>query len=99
MGESLVRFADSALARVHPERLVIGHPDLDRFVALQGGRRDDVLGRMAGGAQDHICVTLQLLNDLARLQVPDVDQMIFRIGHLPPVTEKLANMQSSSPTV
>ena len=63
--------------------LVVGHPDLDRFVVLQGGRRNDVLLRMAGGAQDHVGVALQLLNDLARLQIPDVDQVIFRAGHDP----------------
>ena len=52
--------------------LCVGPPQLDGLVVLQTGGGDDVLRGVTGGAQHHVRVARQLLNDLLRLQVPDV---------------------------
>ena len=47
-------------------------PQFDGLVVLERGGGDDVLGGVAGRAQDDVRVAEQLLHDLLRLQVPDV---------------------------
>ena len=63
--------------------LGVGSPQLYRLVTLQAGGGDDVLGGMTGGAEDHVGVARQLLDDLLGLQVPDVDQAVLTAGHDP----------------
>ena len=52
--------------------LGVGPPQLDGLVVLEAGGGDDVLGGVAGGAQHHVRVAGQLLDDLLGLQVPDI---------------------------
>ena len=48
-------------------------PQLDGLVVLERRRRDDVLCGVASRAQDDVGVALQLLHDLLRLEVPNVN--------------------------
>ena len=59
-----------------PLGLRVAPPQLDGLVVFKRGRRDDVLGRVARGAQDHVGVAGQLLDNLLGLQVPNVDLKI-----------------------
>ena len=54
-------------------RSAITPPQFDGLVVLERGGGDDVLGGVAGRAQDDVGVAQQLLHDLLRLQVPDVN--------------------------
>ena len=54
-------------------RLSVGPPQFDSLVILQTGGCNDVLGGVAGRAQHHVRVPGQLLHNLLRLQVPDVN--------------------------
>ena len=53
-------------------------PQLYGFVVLERGRGDNVLSGVAGRTENDVRVPLQLLHDLLRLQVPNVDLVIFR---------------------
>ena len=55
----------------------VAPPQLDGLVVLKRRRCDDVLGGVACSAQNYVRVTLQLLNNLFRLKVPDVDQVVL----------------------
>ena len=55
-----------------PRSSAVAPPQFDGFVVLERGGGDDVLGGVAGRAQDDVRVAEQLLHDLLRLQVPDV---------------------------
>jgi hypothetical protein len=63
--------------------LRIALPQLDGFVVFKGGRCDDILGWMAGGTKDGVGVSLQALDDLLRLEVPDVHHVVFAAGDDP----------------
>ena len=52
-------------------------PQFNGFVIFERRRRNDVLRRMARRAQDDVGVSVQLLDDLFRLEVPDVDQVVL----------------------
>ena len=56
-----------------PRSSAVAPPQFDGFVVLERGGGDDVLGGVAGRAQDDVGVAQQLLHDLLRLQVPDVN--------------------------
>lgn len=70
------KFARSVILRV-------ALPQLDGFVVFEGGRGNDVLGGVAGGAQDGVGVSLETLDDLLTLKVPDVYHVVFAAGHNP----------------
>ena len=53
--------------------LAVAPPELDGLVVLERGGGDDVLCGVARRAEDDVRVAQQLLHDLLRLQVPDVD--------------------------
>ena len=55
-----------------PPSSAVAPPQFDGFVVLERGGGNDVLGGVAGRAQDDVRVAEQLLHDLLRLQVPYV---------------------------
>ena len=57
--------------------LDVTSPQFDRLVILQSGRGDDVLGRVAGRAEDHVRVAAQLLYNFLCLQVPYVHLIVL----------------------
>lgn len=57
--------------------LRVALPQFDGFIVLQGGRCDDVLRGMARSTQDGVGVTLETLDNLFTLQVPDVDHVVL----------------------
>ena len=61
----------------------VAPPQFDGLVVFKGRGCDDVLGGVTCSAQNYIRVTLQLLNNLFRLQVPDVDQVVLGPGDDP----------------
>lgn len=63
--------------------LRVAFPQLDGFVVFEGGRGDDIFGWMAGSAQNSVGVSLQTLNDLFRLKIPDVHHVVFTARHNP----------------
>lgn len=69
----------------HGARIIlrVALPQFDGFVVLKSGRCDDVLGWMAGGAQYCVGVSLQALDDLLTLQVPDVHHVVLTARHDP----------------
>lgn len=64
-------------------RLRVALPQLYRFVILEGRRRDDVLGGMAGGAEHRVGVAAETLHDLLALQIPNVHHVILAARHDP----------------
>lgn len=56
-----------------PPSSAVAPPQFDGFVVLERGGGDDVLGGVAGRAQNDVGVAQQLLHYLLRLQVPDVN--------------------------
>lgn len=63
--------------------LRVALPQLDGFVVFKGSRGDDIFGWMAGSAQDSVSVSLQTLNDLLRLKIPDVHHVVFTARYNP----------------
>ena len=63
--------------------LGVALPQFDGFVVFEGSRGDDVFRGVACCAQDDVGVSLQLLDDLFGLQVPDVHQVVFAAGDDP----------------
>ena len=57
--------------------LHIALPQFDGLVILQGGRSYDVFRGMASAAENDVRVSLQSLDDLFGLQIPDVDLVVF----------------------
>ena len=56
-----------------PPSSAVAPPQFDGFVVLERGGGDDVLGGVAGRAQNDVGVAQQFLHYLLRLQVPDVN--------------------------
>lgn len=66
-----------------PATLCIRLPQLDGLVVLERRGSNDVLRGMAGGAQNGIGVSLQLLHHLLALQIPNVDHVVLAATHDP----------------
>jgi hypothetical protein len=54
-------------------RLGFTFPQFDGLVVFQGGRRNDILGRVACCAQNYVCVTSKFLYNFFGLEVPNVN--------------------------
>ena len=71
----------------HVFELLILHwhvmPDSDCLVSSKSTRCDPVAHRVARDGDDGIGVTSQLLHDFFCLEIPKIDQVVFRAAHDP----------------
>lgn len=74
---------DIVKLKFYNEQLCVALPQFNRFVRFEGGRRNDVLGWMAGRTQHGIRVPIQTLYDFFALQIPNVDHVVFAARHDP----------------